>query len=75
MRALPVDDDLVPADGWIRSPMMRRSVDLPQPDGPISETNSPAWMSSVMSSSAVTPVRNDFERPSIETTMFGWSVM
>ena len=48
---------------------------MPQPDGPISETNSPAWMSSVMSSSAVTPVRNDFERPSSETTVFGWSVM
>ena len=27
--------------------MMRSSVDLPQPDGPISETNSPGWMSSV----------------------------
>ena len=31
----------VPAVGSIRSPITRSSVDLPQPDGPISETNSP----------------------------------
>ena len=31
----------VPADGATRSPTIRRSVDFPQPDGPISETNSP----------------------------------
>ena len=32
--------------------MIRRSVDLPQPDGPISDTNSPAAMSRSMPSSA-----------------------
>src|SRR5687768_13777905 len=30
-----------PLDGSIRSPIKRISVLLPQPDGPISETNSP----------------------------------
>ena len=41
--------------------MTRSSVDLPQPDGPISEMNSPGPTSSSMSWSAVTPPRpNDF---------------
>ena len=39
-RGLAVDVT-VPAVGSTRSPITRRSVDLPQPDGPISETNSP----------------------------------
>src|SRR5262249_31114540 len=48
--------------------MIRRSVDFPQPDGPIRETNSRGATSRSMSSSAVTPVRNDFVSPWIETT-------
>src|SRR3954447_1983428 len=43
----------VPDVGWIRSPMIRSSVDLPQPDGPISETNSPGSISRSISCSAV----------------------
>ena len=39
--------------------MIRSSVDFPQPDGPISDTNSRGATSRSMSSSAVTPVRND----------------
>src|SRR3954454_11526145 len=59
----------VPDVGWIRSPITRSSVDLPQPDGPISETNSPGRRSRSMSCSAVTlPLRNVFVRPAIETT-------
>ena len=44
-RGLAVDDDRRRAVGWTRSPMTRSSVDLPQPDGPMSETNSPGAMS------------------------------
>ena len=43
---------IVPAVGSIRSPITRRSVDLPQPEGPISEMNSPASISRSMSWSA-----------------------
>ena len=39
--------------------MMRRSVLLPHPDGPISETSSPGRMSSVMSSSACAAALED----------------
>ena len=43
--------------------MIRSSVDLPQPDGPISETNSPGWTSRSMPSSASTSPRSKrFER-------------
>src|SRR5438874_8336971 len=49
--------------------MIRSSVDFPQPDGPISETNSPVPMSRSMSWRAVTPVRNAFVTPWIETTL------
>ena len=49
--------------------MIRSSVDFPQPDGPISETNSRGRTSRSMSWSAVTPVRNDFVRPRTETTL------
>jgi len=44
----------VPAEGSTRSPITRRSVDLPHPDGPISETNSPGSSARSMSWSAVT---------------------
>src|SRR5262245_45266702 len=50
---------------------MRRSVDLPQPDGPMSETNSPAPIRSAMSSSAVTwapPSPNTLPTPRASTT-------
>ena len=40
--------------GAVRSPISRRSVDLPQPDGPMSETNSPWRMVRSTASSAVT---------------------
>ena len=52
-RRLPVDDDLA-AVGSVRSPTIRSSVDFPQPDGPIRETNSPASTSRSMPSSATT---------------------
>src|SRR5215213_9337473 len=32
--------------------MIRRSVDLPQPEGPINETNSPGWIARSMPSRA-----------------------
>ena len=41
LRGLVVDAWTVPLDGAVRSPTIRSRVDLPQPDGPISETNSP----------------------------------
>src|SRR6476659_2235854 len=66
-----------PRVGPVRSPMIRSSVDLPQPDGPISETNSPWAMSSEMPSSAVvagwSPRANTLSTPARWTT--GWSVM
>src|SRR3982751_6561073 len=37
----------------MRSAMTRRSVLLPQPDGPMSDTNSPRWMDRSMPWSAV----------------------
>ena len=49
--------------------MTRSSVDLPQPEGPISEMNSPAPTSRSMSWSAVTPPRgNVLVTPRRETT-------
>ena len=57
--------------------MIRSSVDLPQPDGPISETNSPAAMSRSIPASAVvigwSPRANTLSTPARRTT--GWSVM
>src|SRR5262249_50332092 len=48
----------VPVVGWIRSPMIRSSVDLPQPDGPISDTNSPGSISrSIPCTAVVSPNR------------------
>ena len=49
--------------------MTRRSVDFPQPDGPMSEMNSPRPTSRSMSWSAVTPpFPNVFETPRAVTT-------
>src|SRR5437763_6699683 len=45
--------EAVPDVGWIRSPTTRSSVDLPHPDGPISDTNSPGSISRSMPCSAV----------------------
>ncbi len=48
---------------------MRSSVDLPQPDGPISDTNSPGASARSMSCSAVTlPRGKTFVTFSIRTT-------
>ena len=63
-----------PSVGSTRSPITRSSVDLPQPDGPISETNSPGWRSRSMSWRAcVWPPSKVFVTCSIETAA-GWSV-
>src|SRR5688500_20331625 len=35
----------LPCDGSLKPAMMRSAVDLPQPDGPSSDTNSPARIS------------------------------
>ena len=43
----------LPADGCSRPAAMFSSVDLPQPVGPTTETNSPARMCSVVSATAV----------------------
>ena len=55
--------------------MTRSSVDLPQPDGPMSDTNSPGRMSrSIPWRATVRPpsrVVNTLSRPRIRTT--GWS--
>ena len=59
-----------PRVGAIRSPIRRSIVDLPQPDGPISETNSPASIWRSIPCSAVTlPFGNVFVRPLISTTL------
>src|SRR2546421_5047364 len=50
--------------------MMCSSVDLPEPEGPISVRNSPAWISSEIRLSAamrVSPCSYIFERVRIET--------
>src|ERR1041384_5208093 len=58
----------VPDVGWIRAPMMRSSVDLPQPDGPISDTNSPGSISRSIPCSAVVS-SNRFVTSLISTTL------
>src|SRR5438105_7020623 len=57
-----------PAVGWIRSPMIRSSVDLPHPDGPISDTNSPGSISRSMPCTAVVSPKR-FVTPLISTTL------
>ncbi len=44
----------VPLEAWSRSAIRRSSVDLPHPDGPMSETNSPAPTSSSTPARAIT---------------------
>lgn len=47
--------------------MIRRRVDLPQPDGPTIETNSPRRISASTGSSARKPESYVFETPLSET--------
>ena len=46
---------IVPPVASSRPAIMRRSVDLPQPEGPTRTRNSPLWISSETSSTATTP--------------------
>jgi hypothetical protein len=58
-----------PDVGSTRLPTIRSSVDLPHPDGPINETNSPGRTSRSIDCSAVTPpAPNDFVTFCRETT-------
>src|SRR5690606_24040238 len=62
---------IVPAVGCSRSAMTRRNVVLPQPEGPMNETNSPLLMSRLTSESATTSpslVAKVSPRPLAETT-------
>ncbi len=47
----------------VRPEAMRSSVDLPQPEGPTTVTNSPGWTSKVVSSRAWVPSGNVIETP------------
>src|SRR5665213_475433 len=63
---------IVPAVGCSRSAITRKNVVLPQPDGPMNETNSPLLISSVTSESALTGpslVVKVRESPCAETTL------
>ena len=58
-----------PLDGDSRSATIRRSVVLPQPDGPTRATNSPAPTSrSILSSASVSPKRRETPRIEIGST-------
>ena len=59
---------IVPSVGWSKPASMRRSVVLPQPDGPRSEKNSPAAMVSETSSRAVNEPKRRVTR---RTSMIG----
>ena len=47
-------DESLPAVGVLRAPSMERSVDLPEPDWPMTAMNSPVSMVKLISSTAVT---------------------
>src|SRR5512139_1126093 len=76
MRAEPLGHETDPDDAVVKPAMMRRAVDLPQPEGPSSETNSPLPMSSSKSSSARTPFANvlltlrNSTRPGADSVLF-----
>ena len=55
---------IVPPVGSSRRFRHRRNVDLPDPDGPITTTTSPRWMSALTPFSALIllPVVNTFSR-------------
>ncbi len=56
--ARPARQATEPADGALRPAMMRSAVDLPQPEGPSSETNSPSRTSRSKPPSATVPRSN-----------------
>ena len=51
-RASPAGQVTKPAVDGLRPEIMRRTVDFPQPEAPISVTNSPLWMVRLASLSA-----------------------
>src|SRR5262245_29480444 len=57
-----------PLVGSLNPAMMRNAVDLPQPDRPSSETNSPSRTSRLSRASATTPLAKIFPTPSSATT-------
>src|SRR5262249_9566235 len=58
----------MPVVGALRPAMMRNAVDLPQPDGPSRETNSPVRTAKSRRSSATTPLAKDLPTPLSATT-------
>ena len=57
---------IVPISGWMNPAIELRRVDLPQPEGPSKQTNSPLATVNVMwekISLALAPFPNDFETP------------
>src|SRR5665213_3395230 len=59
---------IVPALGSVRSAMRRKSVLLPQPEGPRIERNDPASTLRFTSWSAVTPFLNILARPAMSSS-------
>src|SRR5262245_35087793 len=52
-----------PLVGSLKPAMMRSAVDLPQPEGPSSDTNSPGHTSRLRRSSATTPLAKVLPTP------------
>ena len=63
------DHAIFPLVGSLKPAMMRSSVDLPQPDGPSSDTNSPGRTSRLKRSSATTPLAKVLPTLSRATTV------
>src|SRR5215472_5092030 len=59
---------MVPAVGSLRPAISRSAVDLPHPEGPSSETNSPGRTSRSSPSSAWVPLAKVFDTPRSATT-------
>src|SRR5262249_28782814 len=57
-----------PREGSLRPAISRSAVDLPQPDGPSTETNSPGRTARLRSSSASVPLANLLATPRRATT-------
>ncbi len=57
-----------PLVGSLKPAMMRSAVDLPQPEGPSSDTNSPGHTWRLRRSSATTPLAKVLPTPSSATT-------
>src|SRR6476469_1997868 len=66
--ASPAPHATRPLDGTLNPAMMRNAVDLPHPDGPSNDTNSPGRTSRSRRSSATTPLANGLPTPSSATT-------